>query len=114
MITVIGLPQLQAKFLAIMGAVKLASKPATATGGQVVANAMRLRAPRRTGRLAASITVRPGQNDEVLVGSTVPYDRFVQLGTRYMEPQAYGEEAADSASTAVAGAMAAIYKAALP
>lgn len=55
-----------------------------------------------------------GEGATASVGATVPYDRFVQLGTRNMEPQPYGQEAAEGAPLGVVSAMTAVYKAALP
>jgi HK97 gp10 family phage protein len=107
-----GIPQAVAALEARKVRAKLASPLAAKAGGAIVAVAQRARAPKRTGRLAAQVTVQ--MEEEVAhVGSTVPYDRFVQSGTRYMDAQPYAEEAARAASPAVAKAMAAVYRIAL-
>ena len=56
--------------------------------GEVLARAVQGRAPRRTGRLAAGTTVR-ADNAGVEVGTSVPYGRFQDLGTRFVRPTYY-------------------------
>ena len=51
--------------------------------------------------------------DTAQVGPTVPYARFVEFGTRYMEGQAFMQEAVEDTDTGVVAAMAAIFKIAL-
>lgn len=97
--------------------VEAASPAAVRAAGEVIAHDMRSNAPRRTGRLAAGISVEVesfGDGATAKISSDVPYDRFVQRGTVYMEPQAYGEEAARSGEDAVVDVMARVYRAALP
>ena len=111
-----GIPQTKAALAKIQAEIEFAAPKATQAGGEIVAKAMASRAPRRTGRLASSIRVEVssfGDGAVAKVGSDAPYDRFVQKGTANMAAQAYGEDAADSTSSAVAAAMAAIYKAAI-
>lgn len=107
-----GVPQAIAAFERRKVQMKVATPFASRAGGEVVALAERARAPKDTGRLAASI-VLVMDGDKARVGATVPYDRFVQFGTRYMEAQPYGEEAAEGSTSPVVAAMAAIYKVAL-
>jgi len=107
-----GVPQTLAAFERIELEARAATPIATQAGGQIVAAVMRAEAPKRTGRLAASIQVRR-DGDDTIVGADVPYDRFVQKGTRFMEPQPYGEQAADETVNAVLAAMAAVFRAVL-
>lgn len=53
-----------------------------------VAEEARDRAPRRTGRLAASIGVAD-EGDTVVVQATAPYAAYVELGTRKMRAEPY-------------------------
>jgi HK97 gp10 family phage protein len=112
-----GIPQTKAALAKVKAEIELASPEATKAGGEIVARAMASRAPRRTGRTAASIRVLEtsslGDGAVSRVGAETPYDRFVQKGTVNMAAQPYGEDAADSTPSAVAAAMAAIYKAAI-
>jgi HK97 gp10 family phage protein len=90
-----------------------AAAPASAkAGGEVLAHDMAARAPRRTGRLAASI-VAESDGDTTHVGATVPYARFVEFGTVYMAAQSFETDAAEQPGS-VAAAVAAILKAAIP
>jgi len=107
-----GVPQTLAAFARVALEGEAATPVATQAGGQIVAAAMRAQAPKRTGRLAASIGVRR-DGDDAIVGADVAYDRFVQKGTRFMEPQPYGEQAADETVNAVLAGMAAVFRAAL-
>jgi HK97 gp10 family phage protein len=107
-----GVPQTLAAFERLALEAEAAASTATQAGGQIVAAAMRADAPKDTGRLAASIRVRR-DGDDTIVGADVPYDRFVQKGTRFMDAQPYGEEAADEVGNAVVAAMAAVFKAVL-
>lgn len=112
-IVVLGVRETQAKLAAKMLAVIAASGPACETGGRVVQAAMVELAPRNTGRLANSIEVSVDQEKEGAtshIGATVPYDRFIQFGTRYMSAQAYGERAAQVAGSPVAAVVASVYK----
>lgn len=87
----------------------LAAPFAAKAGGEVVKREMVARAPRDTGALANSITVS-GDGPVASVGATVPYDVFVQLGTKYQDQQPYGEEGARANTSGVVAAMAAIFK----
>ena len=93
-------------------AVRAAAPAASRAGGEVLARDMAARAPRRTGKLASSIVVQ-SDGDTAHVGSTVPYDRFVQYGTRYVSAQPFETDAADEPG-GIAAAVAAILKAAIP
>lgn len=111
-VVVQGVPQTIAAFARVGAQVKIAAPIASRSGGEVLAALMRAAAPKRTGRLAASIrTSKDG--DATIVGADVPYDRFVQLGTENMEPQAYGERAAETGGNAITAAMTRIIQAAL-
>lgn len=70
-----------------------------ATASAIAADAA-FHAPRRTGRLAASISteraVRAGQESQtVRVITRVFYARFVEFGTRYMTPEPFLRPAAN-------------------
>lgn len=111
-----GIARTKAALKRIEIQVEAASPSAVKAGGEVLASAMRSRAPRRTGALASSIGISVsslGEGATAKVGADVDYDRFVQGGTINMASQAYGEEAGDSASSGIAAAMAAIYRAAI-
>jgi HK97 gp10 family phage protein len=90
-------------------AAEIAKPVAARSGAQFIAATMKANAPRRTGQLADSITVSM-DGDDALIGAEVPYDRFVQLGTVYMEPQAYGEESARQAVAPAVAAMTAVFR----
>jgi HK97 gp10 family phage protein len=111
-ITIRGLPQLRAKLAQVTAEIELASPGATAAGGAVVLRAMFARAPKDTG-LSASRLQAVTTAEGTFVGTDVPYDRFVQKGTRYMTAQPYGEESAEEVTAAVVTAMASVFKAAL-
>lgn len=111
-----GIPQTRAAFAKAELQIRTASPTAVRAAGEALQRAMSARAPRRTGALASSIglDVTSSLDGAVArIGADVSYDRFVQRGTRYMEPQAYGEEAADSTTGEIVAAMAAVYKAAI-
>jgi HK97 gp10 family phage protein len=111
-----GIPQTKAALFKVQTQVKYATPFAVRAAGEVVRRDMASRAPRRTGRLASSIGVDVstfGDGATARVGADVPYDRFVQKGTVYMEPQAYGEDAAESSEGSVVAAMIAVYRAAI-
>jgi HK97 gp10 family phage protein len=112
MSTLLGLPQLRAKLAQVTAEVELASPVATKAGGEVVARAMIVSAPRDTGTLASSIGTETTA-EGTFVGPTVDYARFVEYGTRYMAAQPFAEEAADEVWGEVVTAMASIYKAAI-
>lgn len=106
-----GIPQAIAAFERRKLQAKVAEPVAAQAGGRVVQADMVARAPRDTGALAASIVVEM-EGDTAHVGPTVPYARFVEFGTRYMEGQPFVSEAAEDESPIVA-AMAAIFKLAM-
>ena len=86
--------------------VELASPVAVKAGADIVADQMRRLAPQLTGRLVARISADVatfGEGATARIGSDVPYDPFVQRGTVYVEPQAYGEEAAGQGAAACIG-----------
>jgi hypothetical protein len=74
--------------------------PANQRAGQVVARVVQARAPRRTGRLAASTSVR-ADNAGVEVTSGVPYARFMDAGTRFVRATYYLSGALEQAEGAV-------------
>jgi HK97 gp10 family phage protein len=112
-----GIPQAKAALEKVKLEIEFAAPKATQAGGEIVAKAMASRAPRRTGRLASSIRVLEvasfGEGAVARVGSDVPYARFVEFGTVNMAAQPFEEDAADSTSSAVVAAMAAVFKAAI-
>jgi Bacteriophage HK97-gp10, putative tail-component len=56
--------------------------------GEVLARTVQARAPRRTGRLASSVSVRADDRG-VEVGTPIAYGRFQDLGTRFVRPTYY-------------------------
>lgn len=109
-----GVQQTLAAFARKTLQVNKAAPVATRSGAQVVIAAMRARAPKQTGAMAGSIrelgTETDAEGTSTAVGATVDYDRFVQKGTRYMDAQPYGEEAAEMVEAAVATQMGAVMK----
>lgn len=71
-----------------------------AAGAQLQAQAM-AKAPRRTGRLASSITVLGADRVEVQVGSTLRYAGFQNYGTRHNRPTYFLTGALDAMTTDV-------------
>jgi HK97 gp10 family phage protein len=112
-ITIRGLPQLRVKLAQVTAEIELVSPIETKAGGEVVARAMIADAPRDTGRTAASIGTQTTAEGTMVGAFGVPYDHFVQKGTRYMAAQPYGEEAASDVIAEVVTAMASVFKAAI-
>jgi HK97 gp10 family phage protein len=83
---------------------------AAEAGGRVLAADMAAKAPRDTGALAASIIVEI-EGETAHVGSTLPYARFVQYGTRYMAAQPFETEAATEVQARIVTTIAALLKA---
>lgn len=114
--SILGVAKTKAALARAATVANAASPKAAEEGGKVVAQKMAERAPRDTGELVARIETEAdslGQGATAKVGSTAPYDRFVQKGTRNMGAQPYGEDAARAAAPGVVAAMAKVYKAAL-
>jgi len=88
MTEILGLPQLLATFVRFEGEAEVGEQIAERAGAQVVANDMRQRAPVDTGALRNSIKVSSAE-EGAKVTAAVPYARFVQFGTRYMEAQPF-------------------------
>jgi HK97 gp10 family phage protein len=109
---ILGVPETIAAFERLALETEAAASVATQAGGAIVAEVMRAQAPKDTGRLAASIAVRR-DGDDAIVGADVPYDRFVQKGTQFMDAQPYAEQAGDKAGNAAVAAMTAVFKAVL-
>ncbi len=109
---VLGVPETLAAFERVALETEAAKAAAALAGGKIVQVAMVADAPKDTGRLASSIQVRR-DGDDAIVGASIAYDRFVQRGTRYMQAQPYGEQAAEQVHQAVAAVMAAVFKAVL-
>ena len=110
--TVLGVPEAIASIERRKIQMKLAEPIAAQAGGRIVQADMRMRAPKDTGRLAASITVEM-EGDTAKIGPTVSYAGFPNFGTRYQEGQAFMEAAAEDTDSGVVAAMAAIFKIAL-
>jgi hypothetical protein len=113
---ILGIARTKAALERVRVQAELAAGPAASSGGESVQREMASRAPHDTGRLISLLEVDEssiGSGATAKVGSTAPYDRFVQSGTRYMAPQRYGEQAATAAAPAVVVGMAAIFKAAV-
>ena len=106
---VLGIPQTLAAFARLQGEAEVGEKVAEAAGGKVVAADMRARAPVDTGAMRNSITVRlTGEGAQVAV--LVPYARFVEFGTRYMDAQPFMDESADAVGGKVGSVMATVFK----
>jgi HK97 gp10 family phage protein len=111
-ITIHGMPQLKSALARKAAQAKAAEVPATQAGAKIVEAIAKARAPKRTGRLAASIrTVRDG--DGAAVVAEVPYSAFQEYGTRHHAPQAFMRPAAKAGAPAVATAMTAVFKRAI-
>jgi HK97 gp10 family phage protein len=113
MIEVLGVREAIAAFARIGAKVEAADEPAVTSAAQAVAREMNARAPRDTGALVAGISVDTDEETGeavALIGSDVPYDRYVQRGTRYMAAQPYGLQAAAAAAPEVVARMAAVFK----
>jgi HK97 gp10 family phage protein len=79
MVTILGLPQLQAKLLALPMLVHRAAEQGRARGLSRIASSAAAQAPRRTGAMASSIKT---SGEAVTV--SVPYARFQEFGTSRM------------------------------
>lgn len=110
--TVLGIPEALAALERRKIQAEIAESIAAKAGGEIVAADMRARMPKDTGRMAASVVVEV-DGDTAHTGPTVPYARFPNFGTRYMEGQRFMEEAAEDTDTGVVAAMAAIFKIAM-
>lgn len=112
-----GEAKLRRKLGVIERRVELVSPVAVGAGAKVLEQQMHRFAPVLTGRLRARVHTDIATNRDgatARTGSDVPYDPFVQGGTVYMEPQAYGEEASNEGASAIVAAMAGVYRKALP
>ena len=107
-----GIPETKRALERIDLELKAAAPEASHAGGTVLGRAMVASAPKRTGRLAASIRLTMS-GDTAKVGSDLPYARFVQFGTRYMSAQPFENEAADSTTSSIIAAIAAVMKSAI-
>ncbi|HEY5987759.1 MAG TPA: HK97-gp10 family putative phage morphogenesis protein [Streptosporangiaceae bacterium] len=107
-----GIPQTIAALERVQIEAKVAAPVASRAGGAVLAAAMIKEAPKRTGKLAGSVRITQ-EGDTTLVGATVPYDRFVQKGTKYMSAQPYGEVASDETKGGIVAAIAAVFRTAI-
>lgn len=85
-----------AKVAAIPVVCETAGAAGIEAGAAIIAAQARQLAPRRTGRLAASIVPTP-----VGVAVTAPYAGFVEFGTVYMQAEAYLEPAVERTKPAV-------------
>ena len=103
---ILGLPQLLAKFLRFQAEAEIGEKVAERAGAQVVVADMRKRAPVDTGALRDSITVSEVE-EGAQVSASVPYARFVQFGTRYMEAQPF---ISDEVNSPVLSAMTRVFQ----
>jgi len=113
---ILGIAQTKAALERVRIQAELAAGPAASSGGETVQREMASRAPKDTGNLVSLLAVEEdslGSGATAKVGSSAPYDRFVQSGTRYMSAQRYGEQSAVAAAPGVVVSMAAIFKAAV-
>ncbi len=109
---ILGIPETLAAFERLVIEAEAAKAPATLASAEIVKAAMVADAPKDTGRLASSIQIRR-DGDDAIVAADVPYDRFVQRGTRYMRAQPYAKEAEEQTHAEVEAVMAAVFKVAL-
>lgn len=107
-----GIPETLAALARVQAEAKVAAPVSTNAAARVLAAAMVKEAPKRTGKLAGSVRITQ-EGDTGLVGATVPYDRFVQKGTKYMSAQPYGEVASDETKGGIVAAIAAVFKTAI-
>lgn len=103
---IIGLPQLLATFGRFQVEAEVGEKVAEQAGARVVAADMKARAPVDTGALRNSITVSSAE-EGAQVAVMVPYARFVQFGTRYMEAQPF---TSDEVNSPVLSAMTKVFQ----
>jgi len=106
MSTILGLPELLATFGRFQVEAEVGEEIAEQAGARVVAADMRNRAPVDTGALRNSIKVSSGE-EGAQVSVTVPYARFVQFGTRYMEAQPF---ISDEVQSPVLSAMTKVFQ----
>lgn len=111
-IVVHGIPQLKAALARKAAQAKAAEAPATQAGARTVEAIAKARAPKRTGRLTASIRTEQ-DGDDAYVVAEVPYARFQEHGTRHHAPQAFMRPAAKQGAPAAATAMAAVFRRAI-
>lgn len=104
--TVLGLPELLATFVRFQVEAEVGEKVAERAGAQVVASDMRRRSPVDTGALRNSIAVSSAE-EGAQVSVAVPYARFVQFGTRYMEAQPF---ISDEVNSPVLSAMTKVFQ----
>lgn len=83
-VTILGLPQLQAKLAALPAAVERAAREGRDTGSRRIAEIAALNAPQLTGAMAESI-----DTDGETVGVGEPYSPFVEFGTTHMSAQPF-------------------------
>jgi hypothetical protein len=115
-ITLLGVAKTKAALEAAMLQAEAAAGPAAEAGGRVVQAQMASRAPRDTGTLVRLIDIDDssvGSGATARVGSSAPYDRFVQGGTVYMSANPYGAQAAVASVPGIIAAMTGIFKAAV-
>jgi HK97 gp10 family phage protein len=105
MIRVFGIKEALARFAAMGGEARAASSITTTSSAAVVAAALKTRAPKKTGALAASIGVVDSEESPTsstrVVGAQVPYDRFYQQGTSRQPARPYTEEVEQAAEATV-------------
>lgn len=107
-----GIPGLEAKLAEIAARLRVAGPKASVSGAEIVARKAQGLAPRDTGALAASIRVEPDALGAA-VAADVPYARYVERGTRYMQAEAFLGPALTGAHGEVLAVMAEQFRAAL-
>jgi len=95
-VVIIGLPEAMAKIAAIPAVAEAAGEAALTAGKVLVAARARVRAPKRTGKMASGIIPVPEG-----VAAVVDYSRFVDQGTIYMEAQPFLEDALEETQDTV-------------
>jgi HK97 gp10 family phage protein len=96
-VVIIGLPEALAKIAAIPTVAEVAGEAGLTAGKVLLAANARVRAPKRTGKMASGIVPVPEG-----VAAVVDYSRFVDRGTIYMEAQPFLEDALEDTQDTIA------------
>ena len=106
-ITIVGLPQAEARFAEMAAAVKIGMPIALMAGGEVISNAAKGYSPYKTGNLQRSIHVESRDSTTIAVGTDVEYAAAQEFGTsRGVPPHPYMRPAFDTTQAAVAAEIA--------
>ncbi len=109
-----GLARLGATLRRLQAAQSIAMADAVAAGAQEIQGAARERLPRRSGRLARSVTVETAPDGlAATVGTDMDYGAYLELGTRRMAARPWLHPAWVAGGGAVRGRFARLADAAL-